>query len=104
MEKIGKKLLEWKQKLLSQGGRLVLLRHVLSSMPIHLLSVLHTPKAVIKKLNSLFASFSRVMLMGLVRGNGDRGESFVLLLKREGWVFGILRRFKSPFFLSLFGI
>ncbi|KAG6673010.1 hypothetical protein I3842_16G088800 [Carya illinoinensis] len=47
----------WRSRLLFQGGRLMLLRHVLSSMPIHLLSVLHVPKVVIQKVNYLCASF-----------------------------------------------
>ncbi|TXG56159.1 hypothetical protein EZV62_017472 [Acer yangbiense] len=46
IQKISKKIEGWKSRLLSQGGRLVLLRHVLSSMSLHLLSVLNTPKSV----------------------------------------------------------
>lgn len=57
IERGEKKLAGWKNRLLSQRGRLILLRHVLSSMPIHLLSVLHLPKAILRKLNSQFASF-----------------------------------------------
>ncbi|XP_042942930.1 uncharacterized protein LOC122277118 [Carya illinoinensis] len=55
--KVQNKLEGWKSRLLSQGGRLILLRHVLSSMPIHLLSVIQKPASVIKKLNSLFSGF-----------------------------------------------
>ncbi|KAK4848776.1 hypothetical protein QYF36_017173 [Acer negundo] len=43
MEKIRKKIAGWRFKLLSQGGRLILLRHVLSSIPIHLMSVVNVP-------------------------------------------------------------
>lgn len=43
LEMVSKKLAGWKNRLLSQGGRLILLRHVLSSMPIHL-SVIQMPK------------------------------------------------------------
>ncbi|XP_042980247.1 uncharacterized protein LOC122310438 [Carya illinoinensis] len=39
----------WKSRLLSQGGRLILMRHMLSSMPLYLLSALHMPKLVIRK-------------------------------------------------------
>ncbi|KAK3199206.1 hypothetical protein Dsin_022621 [Dipteronia sinensis] len=45
VEKIRKKIAGWKFKLLSQGGRLILLRHVLSSMPIHWMSVINVPLA-----------------------------------------------------------
>lgn len=43
--KIQKKIAGWKMVLLSQGGRLVLLRHVFSSMAIYLLSVLRISKS-----------------------------------------------------------
>ncbi|KAG2727823.1 hypothetical protein I3760_01G177000 [Carya illinoinensis] len=57
LECIEKKLTGWKSRLLSQGGRLILLRHVFSSLTIHLLSLTQMPKAVIRKLNGLFANF-----------------------------------------------
>ena len=45
-------------QLIADGGnRLILLRHVLSSMAIHLFAVLHVPKVVIKALNKLLSSF-----------------------------------------------
>ncbi|XP_042958059.1 uncharacterized protein LOC122293578 [Carya illinoinensis] len=57
LEKVKKKIVGWKMKLLSAGGRLILLRHVLSSMAIHLFAVLHVPKVVIKALNRILSSF-----------------------------------------------
>lgn len=57
LEKMGKKISGWKSWLLSQGGRLILLQHVLSSMPMHLLLALHVPKLVFKKSQGLFANF-----------------------------------------------
>ncbi|XP_042980144.1 uncharacterized protein LOC122310314 [Carya illinoinensis] len=47
----------WKTRLLSSGARLILLKQVLQSIPIHCLSILHTPKGVIKKLERLFSTF-----------------------------------------------
>lgn len=40
VNRVRDKICGWKMKFLSNGGRLILLRHVLSSMPIHLLSVI----------------------------------------------------------------
>ncbi|XP_042959541.1 uncharacterized protein LOC122294687 [Carya illinoinensis] len=54
---IERKLSGWKSRLLSQGGRMILMRHVLSSMPVYLLSAIHMPKLVIRKVHSLFANF-----------------------------------------------
>lgn len=45
-----------KMKLLSVGGRTIILLHVLTSMAIHLLAMLHVPKVVIKTLNKLLSS------------------------------------------------
>lgn len=68
LERIRKKLAGWKNRLLSQGGRLVLLKHVLTSMPIHLLSVIQVAKLVIRKINNLCASF----FWGETNGVGKR--------------------------------
>lgn len=46
IEKMGRKLSSWKMKYLSSGGRLVLLKNALASMPIHFLSLFEAPKSV----------------------------------------------------------
>lgn len=46
LEKIQKKLARWKGHLLSFGGKIVLIKHVIRSMPIHFLLVLNLPKGV----------------------------------------------------------
>lgn len=51
------KLHGWKVKLLSIGGRAVLISHVLQSMPIHFLSAVNLPNCLIEKLHKLFAQF-----------------------------------------------
>nr|XP_009627442.1 uncharacterized protein LOC104117989 [Nicotiana tomentosiformis] len=53
--KVLDKLQSWKVKLLSIGGRAVLISHVLQSMPIHLLSAVNPPGFVINKLHKHFA-------------------------------------------------
>ncbi|CAH9084422.1 unnamed protein product [Cuscuta epithymum] len=52
-----RKLSPWRQKNLSQGGRLILIKYVLNSIPLHVLAVDTLPKKVIKVLNSKMASF-----------------------------------------------
>ncbi|CAH9079751.1 unnamed protein product [Cuscuta europaea] len=51
------KLTPWKQKNLTHGGRLILIKHVLSSLPLHILAVDLLPKKVINVLNRKLASF-----------------------------------------------
>nr|XP_027082134.1 uncharacterized protein LOC113704429 [Coffea arabica] len=47
----------WQNRVLSQGGKIVLLKHVLSSMPIHLLMAASPPKAIFQELEGMFANF-----------------------------------------------
>ena len=46
-----KKLSSWKSKLLSAGGRLVLINSILSSLPMFMLSFFKIPKGILKKLD-----------------------------------------------------
>ena len=51
------RILSWKHRILSPGGRVVLLKHVLSSMPIHLLAAVVPPKGVLRELERIMATF-----------------------------------------------
>lgn len=55
--KVRAKVASWKATLLSQGGRLILLKHVLTSMASHLLAVMDVPKVVLSKLNTILLTF-----------------------------------------------
>ncbi|KAG5598726.1 hypothetical protein H5410_030096 [Solanum commersonii] len=54
MRKIRNKLLMWKRKLLSFGGKEMLINNVLQSIPIYLLPILTPPKCVIKDIHRCF--------------------------------------------------
>lgn len=60
VNKIQNKMAEWKFKLLSQGGWLTLIIHVLSSMASHQLAVLDIPTIFFAKINSLLLFFEVV--------------------------------------------
>ncbi|VFQ65925.1 unnamed protein product [Cuscuta campestris] len=47
----------WYSKTLNQSGRLILIKHVLSSIPLHLIAAHTLPKSVITKLHSMMANF-----------------------------------------------
>ncbi|XP_060170522.1 uncharacterized protein LOC132601460 [Lycium barbarum] len=47
----------WKGKMLSVGGREILIKHVLQSMPMHLLSTVNPPDGVIRQMHKMFAQF-----------------------------------------------
>ena len=62
LEKMEKKLSGWKHLYLSKGGRLMLLKSTLSSLPTYFLSLFTIPKAVAWKV------FRRIFFRGLLRG------------------------------------
>nr|XP_027096084.1 uncharacterized protein LOC113715980 [Coffea arabica] len=55
--KVQARLSHWSSRLLSSGGKLVLLRHVLTSMPMYLLQVMDPPRAVLLRLGKLCNAF-----------------------------------------------
>ncbi|XP_071920627.1 uncharacterized protein [Coffea arabica] len=57
VSKMRARLGHWSSKLLSFGGKLVLARHVLASLPMYLLQVLDPPKAVLSRLGRICNSF-----------------------------------------------
>ncbi|KAG5610553.1 hypothetical protein H5410_021834 [Solanum commersonii] len=56
-KKIQNKLQMWKGKLLSYGGKEVLINHVLQSIHVYLLSAIRPPKCVIDDIHMIFAKF-----------------------------------------------
>lgn len=57
IKKMLNKLQVWKGKLLSFGGKVVLINHVLQSIPFYLLSAIKHPKYVIYDIHRIFAKF-----------------------------------------------
>lgn len=47
----------WKKKLLSQGERLILVKHVLSSILIHVFVVIEPPKKILQQPERIMAEF-----------------------------------------------
>jgi hypothetical protein len=60
-ERFQKKLSSWKGKLLSSGGRLVLINSVLSSLPMFMMSFYRLPKGVLEKLDYYRSRFFLAM-------------------------------------------
>jgi hypothetical protein len=56
-ERFQKKLSSWKGKMLSSGGRLVLINSVLSSLPMYMMSFFRIPKGVLGKLDCYRSRF-----------------------------------------------
>ncbi|KAL0421098.1 UNVERIFIED_CONTAM: hypothetical protein Slati_3132700 [Sesamum latifolium] len=54
---MGSKIGGWEKKFLSYGSRLLLIKSVLLSMPIHLLSVTKPPKGVLDRIERMLNKF-----------------------------------------------
>ena len=87
-ERFQKKLSSWKGKMLSSGGRLVLINSILSSLPMFMLSFFRIPKGVLKKLDYYRSRFFFGSVMS-IRRNIDWQDGVFSASQRvwEGWVF-----------------
>ncbi|XP_058073110.1 uncharacterized protein LOC131221824 [Magnolia sinica] len=57
VQRIIRRIDGWKAKLLNQAAKLVLIKHVLSSIPIRMLAAINIPKSVSKSINRAMANF-----------------------------------------------
>ena len=93
------RLSSWNNKFLSFGGRLVLLKFVLSSLPVYFLSFFKAPAGIISSIESIFKRF-------FCEGSEDHRKiawtnwDFVCVLKEEG---GLGVRRLGEFNMSLLG-
>jgi hypothetical protein len=88
MHTLKSRLSSWKSRFLSFGGRLTLLKSVLTSMPVYALSFFKAPSGIISSIESLFRNFFwggvkfSVKLIGLI------GKLFVCVRRTEVWGLG----------------
>ena len=71
IERLKSRLSEWKNRNLSYGGRLILLKSVLSSLPVYALSFFRAPAGIISTIESI-----------LIKKNWGGGED----LRKIAWV------------------
>ncbi|CAI9112272.1 OLC1v1012692C1 [Oldenlandia corymbosa var. corymbosa] len=57
LDNVDARLSNWKNKLLSAGGRLLLIRHVLSAIPMHTFSAIEPPKMILEALERRCQNF-----------------------------------------------
>ncbi|VFQ96159.1 unnamed protein product [Cuscuta campestris] len=57
LQKFERRIAAWYSRKLNQMGRLILIKHVLSSIPLHILAVQEIPRSIVKCLHMLMANF-----------------------------------------------
>lgn len=57
INKVTSRVRGWHARLLSLGGKVVLIKHVLLSMPMHLISTLQPPKGVLVQIERILSKF-----------------------------------------------
>lgn len=57
VSKVASRMQGWQGKMLSFGGKAVLIKSVLQALPLHLLSVLHPLKTVLHQIEKIIANF-----------------------------------------------
>ncbi|GJX92218.1 RNA-directed DNA polymerase, eukaryota [Tanacetum coccineum] len=74
--KLSSRCSKWKLKTLSIGGRLTLIKYVLSSLPLYYMSSFKVPKGVLSKIESIRRNFSMgIDLLLLVKKKVGNGEA-----------------------------
>lgn len=55
--KVSNRMQGWQGRLLSAGGKAILIKYVLHALPLHLLSVLYPSKIVLSQIDKIIANF-----------------------------------------------
>lgn len=91
IDKLKGKLQAWKGKMLSYGGKELLISSILQSIPIYTLSLIVPPICVIKKLYRVIAN------------TGQHGIMYVFLKRKVDLVLDIYLIFQRPYMLNYGG-
>lgn len=59
INKVKRRIFQWNSNYLITGGKIVLIRHILSSISLYVIQVLSPPKGIIKDIEKLFNAFLR---------------------------------------------
>jgi len=85
LDRIKSRLTGWKSKNLSLGGRLVLLKSVLSSLPVYFLSFFKAPASILSSIEYIFNCFFWGGVRRLGKFLGLTGTLFVPKRRMEVW-------------------
>lgn len=84
-ERIWQKIQGWKEKLLSQVGRKVLIKSILQAMPTFTMNCFKLPKNLCKDIELPFANFGEAIEVIRVKSIGWLGINFAFLNVKVVW-------------------
>jgi hypothetical protein len=82
---IKSRLSRWQSRFLSFGGRLVLLKSVLTSLPVYALSFFKAPSGIISSINSIFSKFFGEGVRKTGKFPGSPGTLLLYVRSMEDW-------------------
>ena len=103
-ERVWRKSQGWKEKLLSQAGREVLIKAVIQAIPTYTMSCFKLPKGLIKELETLIRKFWWGIAEIVKKYIGLSGKDCVKIRRREGWDLKTLKNLMILCWLSRFGV
>ncbi|XP_042946129.1 uncharacterized protein LOC122279511 [Carya illinoinensis] len=101
LNRIRDRLEGWQNRLLSAGARLLLLHHVVSSILVHLLSVVHAPKKVVSSLNRIMSNFFWGTSNGKQKRKWVAWQKVCMLTKEGGLGLRKFEEVQSSLFMKL---
>lgn len=84
IDKIRAKFLGWNLELMSQGGRLALIKSVLFALPVYLLQAINPPKSVIYEIEQIFAKFFWGNVSGIRKLHWTKWKNMCFPLEEKG--------------------
>lgn len=103
-KKVMKRLSTWQNKLLSFGGRYILISHVLQTMPVYLLSAMNPPAGVINQLHKIYAKFYRENTTGAKNKHWVSWEKMCFPKEKGGLGLKFLHDMSKALFVKLWWI
>lgn len=85
VSKVVSRISGWQSKLLSYGGTTTLIKHMLQSLPIHILSVASSHSTTLKKIQCIIEDFFWAVLIKKGSITGPLGGILAILMKKRDW-------------------
>lgn len=91
----------WQNRLLTFGGKIIMIKHVLQTLPVYLLSAIRPPKRVIKSLHKIFSKYFWGSTIDEKRKQWVAWDRMCLPLEEGGIGFRSLAEISKALFVKL---